>query len=130
MTPELSALAAAVLLQIATLGLMALFANLELGPRVTLSPRDGAPPAVSRRLGRMIRCTTNGFEGLVLFAPAVLILAVSGQTGSLTQFAAWAYVGARALYVPAYLYGLVPWRSAIWGIGLLATLVLLVAAFV
>lgn len=128
MTPELAALTAAVLLQIATLGLMALAANLELGPRITAGPRDGALPPLSKRLGRLMRTVSNGFEGLILFAPAVLIVTLAGEASPVTAFAAWAYVAARALYLPAYVFGLVPWRSLVWGIGLLATLTLLVAA--
>lgn len=130
MTPELAALAAATLVQIATLALMALVANLELGTRITAGPRDGALPKLSTRLGRLMRATSNGFEGLALFAPAALIIAVSGQSTAVTAFAAWAYVAARILYLPAYAFGLVPWRSAIWAAGLVATLVLLGSALI
>ena len=35
---------------------------------------------------------------------------------------------ARILYVPAYYYGLNPWRSLIWAVGFLATLLMLLAA--
>ena len=130
MTPELTALAAAVLVQIATLGIMALVANLELGSRVTLGPRDGKLPSISQRLGRLMRAVTNGFEGLALFTPAVLVVAVSGQASALTFWAAWAYVAARILYLPAYAFGWVPWRSFCWAAGLLATLTLLLAALI
>jgi len=128
MTPILAALAAAVLVQIATLALMALVANLELGTRITLGPRDGKMPAVSPRLGRLMRATTNGFESLVLFAPAALLAHLAGASGALAETAAWGFVAARILYVPAYAAGLVPWRSVVWGLGLLAILVLLVSA--
>jgi uncharacterized MAPEG superfamily protein len=33
------------------------------------------------------------------------------------------------LYVPAYAFGLVPWRSVIWLVGFLATLAMIAAAF-
>ena len=87
-------------------------------------------PPLSPVLGRLMRAVSNGFEGLAMFAPAVLILAVSGHSGPLTTIAAWAYVVARILYVPAYTYGLAPWRSVIWMVGLLATLTLLVSALI
>ena len=128
MTPELSALASALILQIAAIGLMAVIANLELGPKVTLSPRDGTLPAPSLLLGRALRAVQNGFEGLVLFAPAVLLITLSGQSSRLTATAAWVYVAARFLYLPAYLFGLVPWRSLLWAIGLLATVTMILAA--
>ena len=130
MTPELTALTAAVLLQALTLALMAAVANRELGHRVTTGPRDGQVPKVSPLLGRLLRTVTNGFEGLAMFAPAVLVVALSGQSDGVTQAAAWVYVAARLLYVPAYAFGWVPWRSAIWGVGLAATLALLISALI
>jgi uncharacterized MAPEG superfamily protein len=130
MTPELTALTCAVLLQALTLALMAAVANRELGHKVTMGPRDGQMPKVSPLLGRLLRTVTNGFEGLAMFAPAALIVAVSGQSGGVTQTAAWVYVAARLLYVPAYAFGWAPWRSVIWGAGLAATLTLLGAALI
>jgi uncharacterized MAPEG superfamily protein len=130
MTPELTALTAAVLLQALTLALMAAVANRELGHRVTTGPRDGQMPKVSPLLGRLLRTVTNGFEGLAMFAPAVLVVALSGQSDRVTEAAAWVYVAARLLYVPAYAFGWVPWRSAIWGVGLAATLALLISALI
>lgn len=130
MTPELSALVAALLVQMATLALMAAVANRELGHRITLAPRDGPMPKHSLRLGRLYRATANGFEGLVLFAPAALVVALTGQSTALTTTVAWTYVAARILYVPAYAYGLVPWRSVVWGLGFTATFILLVSALI
>lgn len=130
MTPELTALVFALLVQVGTLATMSTVANRELGPEITTGPRDGTLPAMSPLLGRLRRATSNGFEGLTLFAPAVLILAVTAQSGALTTTAAWVYVAARILYVPAYAYGLAPWRSLIWMVGLLATLTLLVSALI
>lgn len=130
MTPELTALTAAVLLQALTLALMAAVANRELGHRVTTGPRDGQMPKISPLLGRLLRTVTNGFEGLAMFAPAVLVVALSGQSDSVTEAAAWVYVAARLIYVPAYAFGWVPWRSAIWGVGLAATLALLISALI
>lgn len=128
MTAELAALAAAVLLQVATLSIFAVAANLELGTRVTLSPRDKGIPPLSVRTGRLQRATANGYEGLALFTPAVALVALTGTASPLTAVAAWAYVALRLLYIPAYAFGWVPWRSLIWGLGLAATLTLVGAA--
>ena len=130
MTAELAALAAAVLVQVGALALYSTVANLELGHRVTLSPRDGALPEFSPLLGRLKRCVTNGFENLALFAPAVALVALTGTASPVTSFAAWAHVALRVLYIPAYAYGWVPARSIIWGLGLFATLTLIGAALV
>ncbi len=113
---------------------MAIPANLELGVGKTLSPRDpdrlGKPliEQVSPRTGRLFRALNNHFEGLILFTLAVVVVTLSNQSTAVTQCAAWTYLAARVLYVPAYAFGLVPWRSAIWFVGFLATMTMIVAA--
>lgn len=134
--PEVRVLALAGLLQAVQFALMAIPANLELGPGKTLGPRDperlGRPlmEQVSPVTGRLHRALTNHFEGLVLFTLAVVALALSGRASGLTAACAWTYLAARALYVPAYALGWVPWRSVIWAVGFAATVaMILVAAF-
>jgi uncharacterized MAPEG superfamily protein len=133
MTPELTVLVLAALLQVLQYALMSVPANMELGTRSTLSPRD--PDAVgdlqaqmSRRTARLNRALTNHFEGLALFTIAALVIAVTDQSSALTAACAWTYLAARILYVPAYAYGWVPWRSLIWLTGFLATALMLVSA--
>jgi len=134
MTPELTALTLAAILQIGQITLMAVPANLELGTGKTLSPRDldrlGKPlmEQVSRRTARLHRAMNNHFEGLILFSIAVLVVTLASKSTPFTTTCAYVYLGARVLYVPAYAFGWVPWRSLIWSVGLLATLLLLVAA--
>jgi uncharacterized MAPEG superfamily protein len=134
MTPELTALALAGLLQAVQYALMAIPANLELGTAKTLSPRDpdrlGKPliEQVSPRTGRLFRALNNHFEGLILFILAVVVVTLANQSTALTQTCAWTYLAARVLYIPAYALGLVPWRSVIWFVGFLATITMIVAA--
>lgn len=129
MTPELTALTLAAMLQMAQFILYAIPANLELGTRYTGSSRDFAPEKpLSKRTARLGRALTNHFEGLILFGIAVTVITVSSQSTAFTAACAYTYLGARILYIPAYAFGLNPWRSAIWGIGWAATLALLVAA--
>ena len=70
----------------------------------------------------------NHFEALILFAIAVLVVTLGEASSPLTVACAWVYLGARVLYVPAYAFGWVPWRSMIWGTGLLASVIMLIAA--
>ena len=129
MTPELTALALAGLLQMVQFVLFAVPANLELGTRYTSGTRDRAPERpVSTLTGRLQRAMNNHFEGLILFTLAVVVVTLSGQSDAFTAACAWAYLAARVLYVPAYALGLVPWRSAIWALGWFATLALMIAA--
>ena len=131
MTAELTALTLAALLQMVQFVLFALPANLELGTRYTMSSRDKAPERpVSTLTGRMQRALNNHFEGLILFTLAVVVVTLSGQADAFTAACAWAYLAARVLYVPAYAFGLVPWRSVIWAVSWLATLAMLIAALI
>lgn len=131
MTPELLSLTLAALLQVVQFTLFATPANLELTPKYTTSPRDVPPArALSKLTGRLQRALNNHFEALILFTIAVVVVTLSNQSTPTTQTAAYTYLAARILYVPAYAFGWAPWRSAIWGVGLIATVTMLIAALV
>ena len=129
MTPELLTLTLAALLQFVQYALFAIPANLELGVGYTSSARDRPPSRpMSERTARLQRAMNNHFEGLILFTIAVTVVTLSGQSTPLTAACGWAYLGARVLYIPAYALGWRPWRSAIWAVGFLATLTMLMSA--
>jgi uncharacterized MAPEG superfamily protein len=127
MTPELTALALAVLLQAVQLSIYSILGQKAAGTRAALKPRD-EPIALPGRAGRAKRAMDNHFEGLILFAAAVLVVTASGNATPFTAACAWTYLAARILYVPAYLFGWVPWRSLIWAVGFLATFAMILAA--
>ena len=130
MTPELTVLALAGLLQVVQVVLLAIPANLELGPGYTMSARDRPPSRpLSEGTARLQRALANHFEGLILFTLTVTVLTLGDKTTGLTAALAWIYLGARVLYVPAYWLGLRPWRSVIWAIGFTATVLMLLSAF-
>ncbi|MEX2517832.1 MAG: MAPEG family protein [Paracoccaceae bacterium] len=129
MTPELTALSLAALLQAIQFALMAVPANMQLGPDKTMGPRD-EPLALSGVAGRMKRAMDNHFEGLILFTIAVVAVTLGGGGSGFTAVCAWAYLLARIAYIPCYAFGLAPWRSIVWFIGFLATAAMLVAALV
>ena len=134
MTPELTALTLAALLQLVQFALFAVPANIELPASKTLSPRDahrlGSPlmEQVSPNTARMFRAFNNHTEWLVLFAIAALVITLTDQSTAFTAACAWTYLAARIAYIPAYYFGLVPWRSLIWFVGFLATAFMLIAA--
>ena len=75
MTPELTALALAALLQVVQFVLYAVPANLELGSGYTMSARDKDPSRqMSERTARLGRALANHFEGLILFTIAVVVV--------------------------------------------------------
>ena len=127
MTPELTVLALAVFLQVAQIGLAGAAMKRDVGVDWNAGPRD-TQPEFSPRAGRLRRAVSNHFEALTLFTIAVVVVALSGSASGFTAACAWIYLGARILYVPAYAYGWAPWRSVIFGVGLTATLLMLLAA--
>ena len=136
MTPELIALTLAALLQAVQFALMAIPANMEPGVGRTMSPRDAErmpKPMVemlSTKAARLYRALNNHFEALILFTIAVLVVSLGDRSSGFTALCAWTFLGARILYVPAYYFGLSPWRSLIWFAGFGATCLMLIAALV
>ncbi|WP_299043773.1 MAPEG family protein [uncultured Tateyamaria sp.] len=136
MTPELTALALAALLQVVQFALMAVPTNLELSPGKTLSPRDrkrlggDIQDQVSDKTARLIRAWENHFESLALFTIAVVVVTLAEANTGFTAACAWAYLIARILYIPAYYLGLTPWRSLIWLVGFLAAPAMLIATLI
>lgn len=129
MTPELTALTLAALLQIIQFTLYAVSAQKQVGRAYAASSRD-EPRTLTGTAGRLQRALTNHFEALVLFTIATIVTVASGQSSSVTATAAWIYLIARIAYVPAYAFDWVPWRSLIWAIGLIATATMLIAALI
>ena len=127
MTPELLTLTLAALMQCVQFLAYSVAANLQVGPKYAMGPRD-TPRQLTGLAGRLQRALANHFEGLILYTIAVGVLALSGQSTPFTAACAWTYLGARLLYVPAYAFGWTPWRSLIWGIGWFATVLMLIAA--
>jgi len=134
MTPELTVLALAGLLQVLQYVAMSVPANLELGPAKTLSPRDRSrlggdlEDQLSDKTARLYRALKNHFEGLILFTIAVVVVTLSDGASALTATCAWTYLAARVAYVPAYYFGLSPWRTLIWFVGFAATTLMLLVA--
>ncbi|MFC3570327.1 MAPEG family protein [Paracoccus sp. TOH] len=127
MAAETTALALAALLQAMQIGLAAASMNRDVGAKWNASPRD-RQPEFSALTGRLRRAVDNHFEGLVLFTIAVVLVVLSDAGSPLTTLCAWLYLLARILYVPAYALGWSPWRSLIWAVGFLATLVMIVTS--
>ena len=101
MTPELAALAASVLVHLAAVMWSQQALNGDIGKDGNVGSRENLE---ARQM--------------------------TGSSSWLTATAAWVYVAARALYLPAYAFGWVPWRSLIFTAGLLAPLLMIVASLI
>ena len=133
---EIKVLALAALWQTVQFCLMAVPVNREVGTEKTLSSRDAddiggsIQSQVSKRTARLIRALENHFQALLLFAIAVLVVVLSDSSSAFTQVCAWVYLIARIIYVAAYAFDWVPWRTVIWGVGFFATTAMLVVAVI
>lgn len=129
MPVELMVLGWAAVLAFVQLGLFAVPANMELGPSYTAGPRDERrEDALSPLCGRLRRAFLNHIENLVLFTVAVVVVLGANASSGVTETAAVVYLVARVAYVPAYVSGIPYLRSAIFAVGWIATLAMLLVA--
>ncbi|WP_108484966.1 MAPEG family protein [Oceaniglobus ichthyenteri] len=129
MTPELTVLTLSALLQVVQFVLYSVAANRQVGPDVAAGPRD-EKIELTGTAGRLQRAMNNHFEGLILFTIAVVVITLSNQSTTVTQYCAYAYLAARILYIPAYTQAWTPGRSVIWIVGFAATVIMLIAALI
>ncbi len=128
MTAELYALAATVLIHLAAVFWSQKSLENDIGKEGNLGTRENLDARLSEQTKRLRRALANHTENIGLFIIAVVLVQFTGSNGWLTGLCAWIYVIARALYLPAYAFAWVPWRSAIFAVGALATLVMILAA--
>ncbi len=126
MTPELTALALAGILQLLQLMIYVIAGDRQIGLKTAMGNRDDKPELTGIP-ARLQRAYNNHFESLALFTIAVIVITLSNQSSPLTQCCAWIYLAARILYIPAYIFGLSPWRSVIWTVGIGAAALMLLA---
>jgi uncharacterized MAPEG superfamily protein len=129
MSPELTALVLAALLQLGQIALYSALANRQVDKAYALGPRD-EQRQLKGSAGRAQRAMNNHFEGLILFTIATLAIHTTGQSSTFTAICAFTYLAARLAYVPAYILGLSPLRSIVWAVGWFATALMLIAALI
>ncbi len=129
MSSELSILALYGLLIVVIILLNVLTAMSQVGLMTLGGARDDMPP-LTGVAGRVERTLSNSVVAMALFAPAVLILAVSDGFTPGTLLAAQAFLVARIVFVPVYAFAIpVPFlRTLVWLAGFLATVYLYLTA--
>lgn len=97
-----------------------------LGPMAGNRDNLGAPSAWQARTKRLV---DNHREGLILFAPLVLIAAQQGISTELSVLGAQLFFYSRVAHAVVYLAGL-PWiRPAFWAVGIAGTIMIFLALF-
>ncbi len=120
MGTEVGILALYGLVVVATILLQVLMALPQLGLPYLSSARDEGRP-LSGGAARCARALENSVVAMALFAPAVLVLQVTGATTGATLLAAQIFLIARIVYVPIYIVGIPYLRTGVWMAGFLAT---------
>ena len=85
-----------------------------------LSSRD-EKRTLEGMVGRLERALANSVTALALFAPAVLLLHAQSAFTTTTLLAAQVFLIARVLYVPAYMFNMIGFRTLFWLAGFAAT---------
>ena len=82
-------------------------------------------PPLTGAAARAERAHANFKENYPAFVAAVLVLVYSGHTGMATAVASAVFVGARLLYIPAYIGGIPLLRTTLWVLAWASTIFIL-----
>lgn len=88
--------------------------------------RDDLPPPGAFQ-ARMKRVVDNHREGLILFAPLVLIAAQQGISTSTTVLGAQLFFYARVAHAVLYIFGVPMIRPLAWAVGIVGTVMICLA---
>ena len=97
------------------------------GTLIAFGNRDDLPEPTPLS-GRADRAARNMLENLVLFTAALLVARLGGADPTMTASASAIFFWARVAYFPVYLAGIPYVLTAIWGVGVYAVAMLLLAA--
>ena len=128
MSPELAALAATAFIQLAAVVWSQRALEADIGHDGNTGTREHLDERLSEHSKRLRRALANHTENIGLFIIAVVLVEFTASNGWITGLAAWTFVAARALYLPAYAFGWVPWRSLIFSAGLVSCFVMILAS--
>ncbi len=128
MTTELWMLLGSTAILFVLIILQAINIDLNFGVKYALSNRS---ELVTKTLigGRIDRAIMNLREGLALFTPVVLILAVAEISTGLTKTGAIIFFIARIIHAITYVLGIIGIRSFSWFVGIIGIGMMLSALF-
>ena len=125
MTVELICLAWSVILGLVHILVAGNARTLELGAKWNMGARDGEVAPSSPLTGRLLRAQSNFFETFPLFATAILLAAVTDNSGVYSYWGAIMYLTARVIYFPLYAFGIPVIRTIVWLISIAGLLMVL-----
>lgn len=98
----------------------------QFGNPALMGNREGIAPPTGAA-GRARRAHLNLLENAVPFALVILSAQVIGATSGVTQTAALVFIIARVVHAVVYLVGISGIRTLAWLVGVVATIVIVVA---
>ncbi|MFW2543405.1 MAPEG family protein [Primorskyibacter sp. 2E107] len=128
MTYELAALAATTFIHLIAVLWSQRSLEQDIGREGNVGTRENLEERLSENSLRLRRALGNHIENTGLFIIAVVLVSFTESNSWVTALAAWIFVAARALYLPAYRFAWVPWRSLLFTAGFLACFVMIVAS--
>ncbi|MFM8820296.1 MAG: MAPEG family protein [Phenylobacterium sp.] len=96
------------------------------GVQAMADARDGLSPPQGFH-ARALRVVDNHREGLILFAPLILVAATTDALGTTTALGAKLFFYSRVGHAVIYLLGVPKIRPLFWIVGLIGTLMVLAA---
>ncbi len=126
MTLDLKLLAASSVL---TLAMLLFASNLRVrgwtpeGMKLALGNRENLPEP-SPVAARAERAARNMLEAMVMFTAVVLAAHAGGVHNERVDLGAMLFFGARVVYWPVLVAGIVGLRTAVWGVGVAGTLLI------
>lgn len=89
--------------------------------------RDDLPPPKAFH-SRMLRVVDNHREGLLMFAPLAIAVAIMQTSNQWTVLGAQLFFYSRVVHALLYIFGVPMVRPLAWGVGLAGTVMLLLGA--
>jgi uncharacterized MAPEG superfamily protein len=87
--------------------------------------RDGDLPPLNPVAARLERARDNFIETLPLAIIGLFGVVLADKANAITAAAGWVWLAARVIYLPLYWTGVPKVRTLVWGVGLLALLIVL-----
>ena len=125
MTAELTVLAWGCVLAIFHVFAAVRAKTAQYGTKWNVGARDEDLPPLNPLAGRLARAQANFFETFPVIIAAVLVVSLADLETRWTAIGAWLWLGARAVYLPLYAFGVPMVRTLVWTVGVFGILMVL-----